>query len=622
MAEGDEEDSDDDRAPLLSTTSDIENDEGKSTTHTMQPATPNSPTDSILSGEDETLEASSMSSPRLFWLVLAMLLWRLGEQGWRFAVPLLLLDLAMRQDNNGTNNDNASTSKTLSMPAAYGMLTCLANVFLGPSVGALVDRQRSRIRPVLLAASVTSVAVALGGAAMCFLPLLMLNKDNQSLYDSSSNKQTLKLWLIVGIASLVGCIESLASMVAMVAISREWVPLLCSEASLKRQHQIKSTHEENDLLLEIGETDKEIKKVNEEKLLTKLNSAISTVNLLSETLSPLIAGALLTISYQLPLPWLPHEHSSVSAISLGTLVVVAFGVLMPLCAGSIIAFIHRSSSALKAPKKIESPAQTSDAKFNFFESWKTCFQHTYGIVFVVFSYSALYLSALSSHGILLTAFLKAEGVPPTILGGFRGAGALSGVLGVSIFPYIVSCSSLRSANVSYILTLVIGVSAATFAFFLGDSLFFKNDTTDISTTVLYIFMSMIVVSRAGLYGFETGLMQHQQMLVDEKHRSLIGAFENSACNTATILLYAYGIIVGKPSRFGDLIMTGMCAVVTSLILYCTWIYLWPEEEHSHLDDDVEGTPHSHTHTTQDESTMKGNGVHRHPVNRRSLSMVP
>ena len=101
------------------------------------------------------------------------------------------------------------------------------------------------------------------------------------------------------------------------------------------------------------------------------------------------------------------------------------------------------------------------------------------------------------------------------------------------------------------------------------------------------------------------------MLVDEKHRSLIGAFENALCNVATILLYGLGIIIGKPSHFGSLILTGMGAVTTSLLLYCAWIYLWPEKEHSHLNDD---NMNGHTHTTQDEDT-KGTIMHRHPVSR-------
>ena len=533
-----------------------------------------------------------------------MAVWRIGEQGWRFAVPLLLLGIAV----------DGGHANVLAMPAAYGLLTSLANALLGPSIGAAVDGCRSRARPVALAACVTGTCVGVGGFIMCSLPSLVLDGPASG---EGRRSPDARLWLVVVAASVVGAIESLASMVTMVALSRDWVPLLCEERARQVPAPAGGAADEESYLLQgyddtDGDDERHRRADEYNSLLTRVNSAVSTVNLLGETAAPLAAGLILTIPYSFRVP------DSSMDVDVGGVIVAGIGTLSPLLACLVLMRVFRSSASLQTPTVQEGAGGgESTGRFSIAEAWLACVRHEYGVALIVFAYSSLYLSALSSHGILLTAFLKAEGASPTVLGVFRGAGALSGVVGVSLFPAIVSMTSLRSASTAYIALLVVGVSSATAAYVIGHGGLIGAGAAGASAGAAsgYVtaFMAMIVVSRAGLYGYEVGLMQHQQLLVDERTRSTIGGFENALCNLATISLYGLGIAFGKPEDFGLLVLTGTCAVTTSLLLYLSWRYLWPDVYHTHSSDGGDDSA-DHSHIAQDERT-KSHTSHHHPIRR-------
>ena len=47
-----------------------------------------------------------------------------------------------------------------------------------------------------------------------------------------------------------------------------------------------------------------------------------------------------------------------------------------------------------------------------------------------------------------------------------------------------------------------------------------------------------MLSRFGLYGFDTGLLQLEQLHVDEAHRGALGAVESTLCSLGTMSTFA------------------------------------------------------------------------------------
>ncbi|MBK8201297.1 MAG: hypothetical protein IPK68_02845 [Bdellovibrionales bacterium] len=66
---------------------------------------------------------------------------------------------------------------------------------------------------------------------------------------------------------------------------------------------------------------------------------------------------------------------------------------------------------------------------------------------VVLAYALLWLSVLSPHGVLLTAYLK-DGwkLPELTIGIFRGLGAVFGLLATVLFPILVKNMSVNRAS--------------------------------------------------------------------------------------------------------------------------------------------------------------------------------
>ena len=72
-------------------------------------------------------------------------------------------------------------------------------------------------------------------------------------------------------------------------------------------------------------------------LLTRVNSAVSTVNLLGETAAPLAAGLILTIPYSFRVP------DSSMDVDVGGVIVAGIGTLSPLLACLVLMRVFRSA---------------------------------------------------------------------------------------------------------------------------------------------------------------------------------------------------------------------------------------------------------------------------------------
>eukprot|EP00968_Pinguiococcus_pyrenoidosus_P007352 scaffold489_cov259-Pinguiococcus_pyrenoidosus.AAC.30 len=68
-------------------------------------------------------------------------------------------------------------------------------------------------------------------------------------------------------------------------------------------------------------------------------------------------------------------------------------------------------------------------------------------------------------------------------------------------------------------------------------------------TGIALFAACICLSRIGLYGFDLGLLELEQLIVDERFRSAAGSVENALCALAELGVYAMSIVLPHPSQF-------------------------------------------------------------------------
>jgi iron-regulated transporter 1 len=176
------------------------------------------------------------------------------------------------------------------------------------------------------------------------------------------------------------------------------------------------------------------------------------------------------------------------------------------------------------------------------------------------AYALLWLSVLSPHGVLLTAFLK-DGwrTPEWMIGIFRGLGAVFGLGATVLFPVLLKRVSVER-------TSFIFLAFQTVAILIGLGFFLEGgDVGRIG------FLIAILFSRIGLYGFSLGEMQIRQVEIAPPLRGQINGFASALTALATIGLYGAGAALPSTDDFRILVICSVTLVALALFVYWNWL---------------------------------------------------
>eukprot|EP00435_Cladocopium_sp_Y103_P019531 s1897_g4.t1 len=99
------------------------------------------------------------------------------------------------------------------------------------------------------------------------------------------------------------------------------------------------------------------------------------------------------------------------------------------------------------------------------------------------------------------------------------------------------------------------------------------------TSALVLFMVLVCLARPGLYGFELGVLNTEQELSDARHRSAIGAVDSALTSFATLVMYGWGIVLGRPDQFGILVDCSTFFVTLGAVTYILWMLLYHSHRH-------------------------------------------
>jgi len=234
---------------------------------------------------------------------------------------------------------------------------------------------------------------------------------------------------------------------------------------------------------------------------------------------------------------------------------------------------------------------------------------------VVISYAFLWLTVLSPHDVVFTAYLKTASYKEWELGVFRGVGALFGVVSTFMFPWAASKFGVPSSSMVFILfegVTLAGAGVLIHFLYLGDYM-------------RYFFLVAIVFSRLGLYGFGIGEVQLLQLGVPESLRGQIGSMETSLTSVATLICYIGGIICSTPENFVWLMYFSIGFVNAGVLCFALWNCIWYFHSmmHNHASGDHEDPHHLSLHTDKDKAVLTDSGgMHNHPhFHRRGAKPV-
>ncbi|MES3039257.1 MAG: ABC transporter substrate-binding protein [Bdellovibrionota bacterium] len=416
-------------------------------------------------------------------ILFSRILTRSGDQAWDFAVPLVLLMIFPDQ---------------LKIAALYYFLVKLVTVMSLPKLTSFIDRL-NRLKTARLGIALQLVGVIVGTAAIFQLSTFSSEVFNWDNFNASSGF----VFLVLG-----GILSSLGSGFMDIAIANDLVP---------------STINEKDL--------------------SKFNSRLRQVDLLTEVTSPVIAGLILMLDQPL---------------LLGFFIVAIWNVISFFPELALLQSIFRDR-----PDLMEKKIQIHEfSKRTIFEKltlgWRAFFKEP--VALVALAYSFLWLSVLSPHGVLLAAYLK-DGwqLPEWGIGTFRGMGAIFGLLATFLYPIAEKKWGLLKGTRNFIVYQTAALIIALVCFFQA-GIFGQVG-----------FLVFILLSRIGLYGFSLGEMQIRQIGINANVRGEVNGFATALTGIATLALYGAGALLPTTEDFKILVVGSVVFVGMGCWVYLFWL---------------------------------------------------
>ncbi|MBC7532522.1 MAG: ABC transporter substrate-binding protein [Oligoflexus sp.] len=389
----------------------------------------------------------------------------------------------------------------------YFFVVLLCGILLTPHVGRFIDSM-PRFRLIKLGITIQAISITLSLLVVAGMHAYGIG-DMQPL--SFGVIQSLGLLVICGLGANIG------STIMDISVASDMVPTVISKDRMG-----------------------------------PFNSKFRQVDLLTEVTSPLVAGLLLTLT--------PESYWL-----LGFTIVWLWNLMSFAPEYFLLRSVFRLSPELQEPKR-------KDLSLAHESIWKKLISglpefRRQNIFIAMIAYSILWVSVLSPHGVLLTAFLKnGWKLPEVLIGGFRGLGALFGLVATLLYPKVLAKFGLLKTSRMFLLVQLMAVVLAVSAFHFD------------ALPAHILFLIFILFSRIGLYGFSLGEGQMRQICIAEAFRGRVNGAASAMNSVATLMLFGFGAIFSEPRFFFILVYLSGFAVLTAATLLCFWRPHIPELE--------------------------------------------
>jgi len=184
------------------------------------------------------------------------------------------------------------------------------------------------------------------------------------------------------------------------------------------------------------------------------------------------------------------------------------------------------------------------------------------VALVIVANAFLWLTVLSPHDVVMTAWLKSNPLNTTIetyqIGIFRALGAGFGILATFLFPIVHNRVGLINASKIFITWEAVTVTLALFAYYYVPG--------------VWGFLAFILLSRVGLYGWDVGQIEVLQIGIPEVVRGTINAIDSSFTKLATLLTVMAGFALPNPQTFYILIWGSVISISFGAVLFWYWTF--------------------------------------------------
>lgn len=434
---------------------------------------------------------------------------------------------------------------TLLPASIYGFVTTACAIVLSGTVGTLIDRwvthRLALVRSFILAQKILVCAVY-----GLFLLLFLHARLRQSQLHGGG-------LAVFSLITLLGCPLTLANVGVAVAVERDWVTSIAAGSSRR---------------------------------LTRLNSILRRIDLLSKLLSPLLVSLFTaTIGYTLACVTLLAITAATTLFELSFIGIVfhRFKVLGEEQAVSRQARIQAGapSPAMATKNGIFQPLRAGHKQLLAWtttqaDDWTTFARMPIFISSV--SIALLYMSVLSFDSTFI-AYLKSETTySDAFIGGMRGVCVLTGLLGTFVSSWLSNRIGLVRTGSWSIVSEFLPLTPVVLSFYVGSM---GRDRPAWNTAMLF---TGLALSRIGLWSFDLAqLALVQSALATHPRRNGLMALQFSLQNLLDLAHYGLTLGWNRPRQFRNAADVSYAAIGLAAALY-VGVYARKERGHVlHLD---------------------------------------
>ncbi|KAG8883840.1 hypothetical protein FRB98_002779 [Tulasnella sp. 332] len=430
--------------------------------------------------------------------------------------------------------------QTTLLPASlYGFFTTGVAIIFAGTIGTLVDHV-PKLRFVRLCIAVQKLSATV--TYVCFFLIFHTRLREEAAVGEDASAP---VWTLFTAITLSGCLLKLSTIGISVAVERDWATCIAE---------------------------------GHDGRLTRLNTILRRIDLVSKLLAPLFVSLLTTttsypfsvaflggfglVSMILEILWTATVYNRLSALARDQAqkderhrlhISVASSTETSRPEHSLRARMKRASQAIRSFMR----TQASD--------WR---EFTISPVFPSsLAISLLYLTVLSFDGTLIS-YLKTHNFQDAFIAGMRGICVATGLFGTFIMPAMEKRLGLVRAGSWAIWGELISLIPVLLSFFIGAS---HAGMRGPAWNQALLFGGM-AVSRIWLWAFDLcQLKELQTTLADHPRRNSITSLQFALQNVADLLKYILTIILSRPSQFRYAAVVSVASVFAGALSYTAFV---------------------------------------------------
>eukprot|EP01084_Bolivina_argentea_P020336 37821_1 len=446
---------------------------------------------------------SGANSISFILLYTSHFLQRFGDRLWQFAVPLLLTELFIN---------------TLFPQALMKFCNHAAVFIVMPFFGAWIDTS-NRLYVVTTTIWVQNLCICISSSLMCILAYY-----HQDIIES--NTINYKLILTFGGILITTMIGQITGKGVTLSLERDWVVILCTSFN----------------------------NTTNNKLLTNINGRMTQIDLFCKIIPPAFFG--IYTQYL--------GDTSISKVYYGTIVIFAWNVIGLVLEWICIQLLYdKNKNSLSITNKRGKKAKTNNAFVVIKNGYKS---YMLSSIFFGSLSGAMLCTSILTGGVLVTAYLKFRGISYLVLGVTKGCGAIFGIFGTIIEPYLKN-------NLGLTLELIGLITIICYWFTLlpvgiGDII-----VGDHKISIAYLMLICMMVSRCSLWAFDLAFKQLMQVKVNPIFRGQINGTQSAICQIFYMMSSVLTMIFHTVDQFFILVWVTLIVTLFACVVYFLWYFI-------------------------------------------------